>query len=504
MTPTTAMQVSWIDEVQFEALLEELREALPKNRGGTVAWEVHTLPVAAAVDPAELPRPILEEPPPGALPPDGKAVEMELPEKVEPMAVSPEIDRIRGRLQEIRERAQAAGLLARTMLGRGAVAEPDATPPDAAAEPVSEGTVEPVPEATSEVVAEPEMVVQPEVAAEPERVVEPEAVSEPEVPVEVKLPEKVVTPVQETDVPEEVGASEPEALPVEPESALEAVKEVAVIESPMEVEAEPPDEPEAPEGAAVEPPPEKVIRPTFLQGDPFAPTSFAAPLPFAVPPPLSPPLATAEERGEEPEVEVGPKIFPGALSDAAAFADPSAWRSSESAALNLAKEEAPTLEEPAAGVDPSLVETSETEEPAVEADAAEPMEDDCYFEVPLGTVVERLDAFADWAQKRVGDEGEVLLVDEYGDLLWGPQARAGLVLSTMLAASASHRSSAATAWERAAVTHQSAGTEGTLSVITCRTVVGVLHLAVLQAEPVPEGEALLLRQALLSAIDADL
>ena len=156
-------------------------------------------------------------------------------------------------------------------------------------------------------------------------------------------------------------------------------------------------------------------------------------------------------------------------------------------------------QEPAEEVEETVTEQEEDDGLGEGVDESDE-DDGFYFEVPLGTVVERLDAFAGWAQRRLGD-GELMLVDDHGDLLWGAQARAGVVLSTLLATRAMSRSSAAAACHTPLVHTQPTGSDLLLSVVSCPTRVGVLHLAVLQAEALDEDEATLLKQALQSSID---
>lgn len=144
---------------------------------------------------------------------------------------------------------------------------------------------------------------------------------------------------------------------------------------------------------------------------------------------------------------------------------------------------------------------SELDTPA-DAAAAALADSNLYFEVPLGSVLERLDAFAEWARQRVAP-AELLLLDEHGDLLLGAEARAELVLSVMLAAKATQRSSAAGVCETAARAARQPAPEGggELVVISCPTRLGLIHLAIDHPSSLPESEAQLLRQALMSAVD---
>ncbi len=129
-------------------------------------------------------------------------------------------------------------------------------------------------------------------------------------------------------------------------------------------------------------------------------------------------------------------------------------------------------------------------------------DDSLYFEVPLGSVLERLDAFAEWARRRIAP-AELLLLDEHGDLLLGTEARAELVLSIMLAASAAKRSSLAGVWADAPrIARQPKPDGGELAILSCPTRLGIIHLAVEHPAQLPDSEADLLQQALLSAIEA--
>ena len=63
------------------------------------------------------------------------------------------------------------------------------------------------------------------------------------------------------------------------------------------------------------------------------------------------------------------------------------------------------------------------------------------FVVPALGLSDRLNAFALWARERLKTT-EVLLVDDYGDVLWGGHAQTPLALSAMMAWQAAQRSSA--------------------------------------------------------------
>jgi hypothetical protein len=124
-----------------------------------------------------------------------------------------------------------------------------------------------------------------------------------------------------------------------------------------------------------------------------------------------------------------------------------------------------------------------------------------YFEVPVGSVVERLEAFAQWAQRRV-KPGELVLLDEHGDVLWGAQAKGALILSAMMAANALSRSTAAGACQaEAAVIRQVLGSGGELAVLSCPTRAGLVHLAVEHPGRLGDAAMRIMGQALVSAIE---
>lgn len=136
-------------------------------------------------------------------------------------------------------------------------------------------------------------------------------------------------------------------------------------------------------------------------------------------------------------------------------------------------------------------------------DAAAPAVDDhSSFEVPLGSVLERLEAFAQWATKRVLP-GELILLDEHGDVLWGTQAKSTLVLSAMMAASAATHGSAEAIYSNdPPVIRKVQPSERELVVVSSQTRVGLIHLAVDHPGHLPDTEAKLLEQALRAAVDA--
>jgi hypothetical protein len=130
-------------------------------------------------------------------------------------------------------------------------------------------------------------------------------------------------------------------------------------------------------------------------------------------------------------------------------------------------------------------------------------EADEYFEVPVGSLVERVEAFSQWAGRRL-QPGELVLLDEHGDVLWGVLAKGALILSAMMAANALSRSTAAGACQaERPVVRQILNSGGQLAVLSCETQAGVIHLAVEHpSRIVDDFEMRLLGQALVSSIAA--
>ncbi|HEY1051141.1 MAG TPA: hypothetical protein VGE39_15330 [Prosthecobacter sp.] len=123
------------------------------------------------------------------------------------------------------------------------------------------------------------------------------------------------------------------------------------------------------------------------------------------------------------------------------------------------------------------------------------------FEAPAGDRQERLGAFASWARQILHEDGGHLLVmNDDGELLWGGEAKAGLVLSAMMAWGATLRSSASAACGSLPVLHQDLASGHALTAIPCETLTGVLlHAAVVGPARVPDEIAMQLRQGLIRA-----
>lgn len=125
------------------------------------------------------------------------------------------------------------------------------------------------------------------------------------------------------------------------------------------------------------------------------------------------------------------------------------------------------------------------------------------FEIPPGSRDERLAAFASWARQVLHEDGgHVLVMSDDGEVLWGGEAKAGLVLSTMMAWGSAIRASAMSACETPPVIRQPLASGHVLTVIPCETSGGMIHAAVAAPAGVSDELALILRGALCAAMNA--
>lgn len=127
----------------------------------------------------------------------------------------------------------------------------------------------------------------------------------------------------------------------------------------------------------------------------------------------------------------------------------------------------------------------------------------CSFEVPLASLAERINAFAVWATRRMNTI-EMFIVDDHGDVLWGEHAQAGLVVSATMACKAAARSSALGASELMGVIEQPITEGRSLIIVPCRTSYGPLSITLIRDRSLTTDEAILLREALLAAVEAQL
>jgi hypothetical protein len=138
----------------------------------------------------------------------------------------------------------------------------------------------------------------------------------------------------------------------------------------------------------------------------------------------------------------------------------------------------------------------------LESEAAPSQSHTPAFEIPHGSRDVRLAAFAAWARKVLHENGgHVLVMSDDGEVLWGGEAKAGLVLSTMMAWGAAIRASAMSACETPPVIHQPLASGNVLTVIPCETTGGMVHAAVAAPAGLTHEQAHLLRGALCAAMN---
>ncbi len=124
------------------------------------------------------------------------------------------------------------------------------------------------------------------------------------------------------------------------------------------------------------------------------------------------------------------------------------------------------------------------------------------FAVPALGLSERLASLAEWACKGLATE-EVLLVDDYGDVLWGGQGQTALVLSAMMAWHSAQRSAPASAvapQQRRIDKELACGRR--LTVIPARTRYGVVSLAAIRQQSISDLDANRIHDALMMSVEA--
>lgn len=158
-----------------------------------------------------------------------------------------------------------------------------------------------------------------------------------------------------------------------------------------------------------------------------------------------------------------------------------------------------TMVAPPAAPAPVVVSPFSIAEPEPEP-APEP--DKPPFVVPNLGLSDRLSALANWATERLGT-AEVLLVDDYGDVLWGGHAQTPLVLSAMMACHAAQRATAETACSEPHRIDKDLANGRALTVLPARTRYGVVSLAAIQDKPMTTADEHAIRAALILAVEGN-
>jgi hypothetical protein len=117
-----------------------------------------------------------------------------------------------------------------------------------------------------------------------------------------------------------------------------------------------------------------------------------------------------------------------------------------------------------------------------------------------GSLTERLASFMTWAERYVPSR-EILLVDDHGELLWGNPSHPELALSAILAANVSMRDGVHSLTQQPSASLKLAEDKN-LVVMPCVTRLGLVTLALLNAEPSPTNEQIsCLREALTLSVE---
>jgi hypothetical protein len=170
----------------------------------------------------------------------------------------------------------------------------------------------------------------------------------------------------------------------------------------------------------------------------------------------------------------------------------------------LPKPEAPPAEQPPAPPAPAAPEIAPASvaaptTPAPEAAPASPPASPHAFLNLDGTLTERLGSFMAWAQTYAPSK-EILLVDDHGELLWGNPSHPELALSAVLAANVQMRTGAHAVAPQAA--NLNLGKDRHLTVLPCTTRLGLVTLAILNAQPLLSNDQLsCLREALTLSVE---
>ena len=177
------------------------------------------------------------------------------------------------------------------------------------------------------------------------------------------------------------------------------------------------------------------------------------------------------------------------------------------------EEEPPPVVEPLFDT-PTDVATPEVEAPLPPETIEQPIEDEepeapipappvvshAPFIVPNQGLSERLNAVAEWVCSRLATR-EVLLVDDYGDVLWGDQRQTALVLSAVMAWQSAQRASASATCIDPERIDKPLPPDRALTVLPLRTKYGMVSLAVILPQPIASADATDIREALAQAVE---
>jgi hypothetical protein len=236
-----------------------------------------------------------------------------------------------------------------------------------------------------------------------------------------------------------------------------------------------------------------------------APAETPAASPAVGLPPLMQPM---EELAPQPDS--GPLNYGGTETDAAQLVQPSIEQPFSIAPIQLASaaatpQEAPP-QPPASSIAPVSLTTAAFAPrttaptlPHIEQD--NPRVDKPTFQAPDRGLTERLAALAQWACQRLQTQ-EVVLVDDFGDVLWGSPGHTALVLSGMMAWHSAQRANALQHMEQLSrrIDREMQGGQQ-LTIIPVRTRYGVVSLAAICPKIMEDADVDAIHQALAVAIE---
>jgi hypothetical protein len=350
------------------------------------------------------------------------------------------------------------------------------------AEPVAAAEVAPTGESTAP--------VEPEAAVAETTDVQEELSAEPVITTEQAEAERPIEPVTTAEIIPEV---EPTA-PVEPEPV--------VADSNVAQEVPPAVPSMAPALAAI-------LAGTLPEP---VPTAVAA---LELPESQPEPVAVVESE-PEPAVQAEPVVAEAALPEVAAeevTPEPAPVAEAPSEVVELApvvepEASAPVAEafaaaETASASAPLVFVAAPAPKPEGEA-AAEPVvatqSVTAPFVVPALGLSDRLNAFALWACERLNTQ-EVLLIDDYGDVLWGARATSPLVLSTMAVWQSAQRTAAESAGNELHRIDKDLEDGTALTVLSVRTRYGVVSCSAVLPSAMSEADEEALRTGLIPAVE---
>jgi hypothetical protein len=113
-----------------------------------------------------------------------------------------------------------------------------------------------------------------------------------------------------------------------------------------------------------------------------------------------------------------------------------------------------------------------------------------------------LNALAQWVCERLGTP-DVLIVDDYGDVLWGGSAQTPLVLSAIMAWQSAQHSAASSTTSNTPIRIDKKLSGGhSLTILSSRTRYGIVNLAVIGNGPISEADATAVQEAVFRTVEA--